>query len=133
MKNEYDDIINLPCPEPKNRKRMPIENRAAQFAPFAALTGYEGAIDETKRLTEERRILDDSEVSIIEDKLYMIVRGELPPEVKILYFKEDEKKEGGKYIELKGEIKSFDEINNILNMTSGEKIHFSDIYEIESL
>lgn len=130
MRGEYDDIINLNPPEPKNRKRMPLESRAAQFAPFAALTGYEWAIDETSRLTEEKRILDESEISLIEDVLYSIVNENSHRSVKIIYFKEDERKEGGKYLEIIGRVKCFDEINKILKMESGEEIDFWDIYEI---
>lgn len=131
MRGEYDDIINLNPPEPKNRKRMPLESRAAQFAPFAALTGYESAIDETSRITEERRILDESEIELIEDTLYSILNGNDKSDVKIIYFKEDAKKEGGQYLKISGRIKSFDEINNILKMESGEEIIFSDIYELD--
>ena len=96
---KYDDIINLPHFEPKYHTRMSIYNRSAQFAPFAALTGYNEAIVETARLTDKKIELDD----YLKDNLNMdlqIINDHIKDNitVSILYFKKDNRKDGGKYL-----------------------------------
>lgn len=106
--------------------------RAAQFSPFAALTGYEDIISETARLTDERVELSDEYREAIERKLQKIYDNlEEDPEVNIVYFSADEKKSGGKYITVSGRIKYVDEIERTIAMRGGEKIYIDDIYGVE--
>ena len=99
MNNRYDEIINLPHHVSKTRPQMPMSDRAAQFAPFAALTGYESAIKETGRLTDEKIDLDEEALTALDMK-YQILMDTFDdaPEVTITFFQPDERKAGGKYI-----------------------------------
>jgi hypothetical protein len=132
MKNSYDDIISLPHHISTTRSRMPVSDRAAQFSPFAALTGYEAAVKETARLTDKQVDLDEDSKAILEMKL-QILAAELSkqPEVKITYFQTDAKKDGGKYIDTIGIIKKIDELDKALLMMDGTKIAIELIFEIE--
>ncbi|MFG6319323.1 MAG: hypothetical protein K1W33_05650, partial [Clostridia bacterium] len=104
--NKYDDIINLPHYISKKHPQMSIEARAAQFAPFAALTGHSEAIRETARLTDERIEIDEDLKVIIDSKLRMIQKKiSLKPTVSITYFVPDEKKKGGEYVTIVGNVK----------------------------
>ena len=95
---KYDDIINLPHPVSKKHPQMPLLDRAAQFAPFAALTGYGEALTETARLTDTKIELDEGEIERINAKInYLIDNLETAPTVEITYFVPDKKKKGGKY------------------------------------
>lgn len=98
MNNRYDEIINLPHHVSKTRPQMPMSDRAAQFAPFAALTGYDSAIKETGRLTDERIELDEEALTALDMK-YQLLMDALneAPKVTITYFQPDERKAGGKY------------------------------------
>lgn len=99
MNNRYDEIINLPHHISKTRPQMPMSDRAAQFAPFAALTGYDSAIMETGRLTDERIELDEEALTALDMKYQLLMDAfEDAPEVTITYFQPDERKAGGKYI-----------------------------------
>lgn len=129
--NNYDDIINIKHFEPKH-KRMSRYNRAAQFAPFAALTGYEDSIKETARLTSKKIEIDESKKELLDFKLQLLKQNiKNKPLVKIMYFIKDNKKSGGSYEEIIGNITKIDEykkniiINNI-------KINFNDIIDINS-
>ena len=104
--HKYDDIINLPHPTSARHPRMPLEDRAAQFAPLAALTGHEAAIKETARLTDEQEILSNDVVAVLSDKLNVIAEnlGTDQP-VDIAYFVPDEKKTGGAYVTYSGIVK----------------------------
>ena len=130
--HKYDDIINLPCPTSRNHPRMPLEDRAAQFAPFAALTGHEAAIKETARLTDEKEILSDEIISILNDKLNVIAKN-LGTEqtVQITYFVPDEKKSGGAYVTHSGIVRKLDLYEHILIMTDGTVIPIGQISKIE--
>ena len=105
---DYKDIINLPHPEPVGHPRMSMEKRAAQFSPFAALTGYEEAIQETERLTEERIILDEDELEMLDEQMGEIMSMEEQPKVTITYFIPDGRKEGGRYETVTGRISRID-------------------------
>ena len=129
--NEYKDIINLPRFEPKYHQRMTIYNRSAQFAPFAALTGYEDAIIETSRLTDEKIELDDNIKENINMKLLDIKDNINTIEVKILYFKKDNKKKGGEYLEHIGKIKKIDIVNKELIFQNGLIIKIDDLVKID--
>ena len=129
----YDDIINLPCPTSKRHPRMAMIDRAAQFAPFAALTGYDDAICETGRLTGTKLDLSDETKERIDIKInYLIENMEENPEVIITYFVPDKKKAGGEYVTITDTIKKIDQYEHILIMESGVKISLFEILSIES-
>ena len=127
---KYDDIINLERPESKYPK-MSKEMRAAQFAPFAALTGYEEAVKETARLTDNKRNLSDGMLEVIGSRLYYIKENIMNiNEVKVKYFVKDKKKSGGKHLIKVGYIKKVDDVYNKLYFKDGLVILFDDIVEI---
>ena len=129
--DNYEDIINLPHYEPKNHPRMSIESRAAQFAPFAALTGYGDLVKETARLTDTRIELDEEEKNIVNNKL-QILQSKIKelPQATITYFIPDKKKVGGKYVTTTGNIKKIDEYKGLIILTNKEEIMISEIIEI---
>lgn len=129
----YDDIINLPHYESTKHPRMSALNRAAQFSPFAALTGHEAAINETARLTNTRLELDEDRKEELDEQLQIIREHiSLEPEVAITYFVPDTQKEGGSYLQVIGIIKKLDDINHKIMMKNGTVIPINDIFEIES-
>lgn len=130
MTENYDDIINLARPETKNREHMSRLNRAAQFAPFAALTGYAAAVSETGRPTEKKRELSSDEIAILERRINFLIENGINEKIKIKYFKKDERKSGGKYLEIEDSFKKFDDINLVLTLESGLNISFYDLYYI---
>ena len=128
----YADIINLPHHELKTRQRMPFNNRAATFSPFAALTGYDDAVKETARLTSEQIELDEGAKEILNDKLRIAAdKADQEPEIKVTYFLPDKKKDGGAYITIKAVIKRIDEYERLVVFTDKSTIPIDDIYEIE--
>ena len=130
--DKYDDIINLPHPTSMRHPRMPLEDRAAQFAPFAALTGHEAAIKETARLTDEKENLSDEVIAILNDKLNIIAENlGTDQTVDITYFVPDEKKTGGAYVTYSGIVKKIDLYEHILIMTDKTVIPIGQISEIE--
>ena len=129
--NDYSDIINMPHHESAVYNRMPTINRAAQFAPFAALTGYEDAIEETGRITTKRKDIDEYLKAEINEKLNYIVRVKEPvSDVCIIYFKSDLKKNGGKYVQSKGTIQKID-VNKRIIILNDLQIKIEDITSIE--
>ncbi len=130
---KYADIIGLPHHNSPTRPRMSIAARAAQFAPFAALTGYGAAVDETSRLTDDRIVLDDNAKAMLDGKLQIIAEhiGDLP-EVTITYFEPDKKKAGGAYRSVTGQVKEIDEYERIVRLCDGMKIPIEQIYGIVS-
>lgn len=133
MSGSYDDIINLPHHTSSTHQRMPRENRAAQFAPFAALTGYDTAISETARLTDAQKVLDDSAIADLGIKLSLLSeRLDECQEVAIIYFQPDAKKDGGAYITVMGALKKIDEYERTLVFMDGKTVAFDDVLEIES-
>lgn len=128
--NKYDDIINLPRYEIKH-KRMSIESRSAQFAPFSALTGYEDEVRETGRVTDNKIELDDEQKQIINNKLlYVLINND--SEVTITYFVRDLKKSGGKYVDKTGYIKKIDRIKQLIIFTDKTQIVIDDIINVSS-
>ena len=129
--SNYEDIINLERPISKKHGKMSIGDRVAQFAPFAALTGFGAVIKETARLTDSKIELDEEEKQILNQKL-QIIKSKLTemPFITLTYFEKDLLKEGGKYINLTGNIKKIDEYNQEIVMTDGTKIRIEDIIEI---
>ncbi|MFZ2414042.1 MAG: hypothetical protein WAW16_07475 [Candidatus Cryosericum sp.] len=133
MMGPYDDIINLPHHVSTSRPRMSVLDRAAQFSPFAALTGFEDAVEETARLTDERADLDEDAKAALNVRLLMIQEQlDDQPQVFITYFKPDDKKTGGAYITAKGCVKTIDEYERTVVMKDGARIPVNDIIKIDS-
>lgn len=127
MSGPYDDIINLPHPTSERHPRMPMAARAAQFSPFAALTGYEDAVHETARLTSSRAELTEEEKSILDVKLQRLLPG---TKAAFTFFRSDGKKEGGAYLTASGIIKRIDSCSREVVLTNGQKIFVDDILQI---
>ncbi len=133
MKNPYEDILHLPRPVSSTRPQMPIADRAAQFSPFAALTGHGAAIRETARLTDRRRELSEDEQTALGDKLTMLAEiASEHPVVSVTYFQADEKKDGGSYVAAAAAVKKIDEYERVIILMDGTRIPIGDISEIES-
>lgn len=131
MKDNYQDIINLEHYELKH-PRMSRYNRASQFAPFAALTGYFEKVKEVARLTSQKIELDDGLKEIINYKLNQLNKViKLKPEVEVTYFVADTKKEGGEYLTKKARIKRIDFINRFIKFADNEKIIIDEIISIK--
>lgn len=129
----YDDIIGLPHPTSAAHPRMSMTARAAQFSPFAALTGYDAAIRETARLTLERIELDEDSKAWLDAKQQLLLcRIGEHPEVTVTYFVPDEKKSGGAYVTVTGNVKRIDTCARSMVMTDGTAIGLDDILEMES-
>ncbi|MDD6879441.1 MAG: hypothetical protein PUD59_04370 [bacterium] len=126
--DKYEDIINLPHYEPIH-PRMSMSNRAAQFAPFSALTGYDEEVKETSRITNSKIELSEEEISIINNKI-LELENDLSKEVIINYFVPDKYKKGGHYNQIKGCIKKIDIYNNVIVMDNKIKIEFKNILNI---
>lgn len=133
MKDQYDDIINLPHHVSKTRPQMSMVDRAAQFSPFAALTGYDAAIKETGRLTDEKVNLSEEEKEALDRKQQILMEwlGDHPA-LTITFFVPDEKKAGGAYMTKSGNLKKIDEFERVMLLTDGTKIPLDDVVEIES-
>ena len=129
---EYDDIINLPHHVSKNHPPMPMMNRAAQFAPFAALTGYDAVINETGRLTVGFIELDENKKEQLNRRIAELMETiDEQPSVTITFFKPDERKSGGSYFTVSGQLKKVDEFNQILVMEDDMVIPFNCIFDIQ--
>ena len=126
--NKYLDIINLPHYVSKKHKHMSIHDRAAQFAPFSALTGYDDQIEESARITSKKVILDDEKKEEISNKLNSIKKD---TNVSIKYFLKDKYKDGGKYITYKGTIRRIDKVNMKIIFKDKKIINIEDILDIE--
>lgn len=131
--HKYDDIIHLPHHVSETRARMPLIDRAAQFSPFAALTGYDTAVQETARLTDHELELDETQKELISAQLYLLQEQlDSDPEISVVYFVPDEKKAGGAYRTASGKIKKIDDYEQILLLRDGTAIPFARIYQIQS-
>lgn len=140
MKSEepggYDDIINLPHPVSKRHPQMPLSDRAAQFAPFAALTGHDEAIRETARLTDSFVELDEEQREKLDQRLQMLL-AEMradplrTPEIKVTYFQPDEKKDGGAYVSVSGSVKKVDGYRRQIRFTDGTALPMENLVSIE--
>lgn len=131
MTDNYKDIMNLPHPTSKTRPRMTRYNRAAQFSPFAALTGYEEAVKETARFTDEKAELDEDHIAVINDKLNIALeKKEQTPVVTITFFRYDSRKKGGEYLTVTGVLKGIDEVNHTVTLKDGTTIPINLIYDI---
>ena len=129
----YEDIVNLPRPISKKHPQPTMSDRAARFAPFAAITDYEAMVLEEARETEERIVPDENALSLLNEKLNILQ--EFPDkisEIKVTYFVPDKKKSGGAYVTVKGSVKKIDAYKKILIMRDEKKIPIEDISKIES-
>lgn len=132
MADNYKDIINLPHYTSKTRPRMSVYNRAAQFSPFAALTGHEEAVKETARFTYEQSELDEYHIAVINDKLNIAIeKKEDSPILSITFFKPDTRKKGGEYVTVSGVIRRVDEVSRNVVLEDGTAIPVELIYDIE--
>ena len=132
MNNKYDDMLHMPHHVSKTHPRMSMHNRAAQFSPFAALTGFESIIQETSRQTMQRIELDESAKEALDKKLQRLLQVlHVHPQISITFFKTDEKKDGGAYICITGTIKKIDGYGDNLIMTDGTQIPISEITSLQ--
>lgn len=129
---DYSDIIGLPHHTSPKHPRMPSADRAAQFAPFSALTGYGDVIDETARLTDSRLILSEESKALLDLKQRLLAElSESHPEIVVTYFEDDSRKCGGAYRTHVGNLKRVDEAEGGLLFCDGVKIPFERIYGID--
>ena len=129
---KYDDIINMPHHRSTKHPHMSMIDRAAQFSPFAALTGHDAAIKETARLTVEKLELTEGSKATIDAKLQIImdaIRGQ--PEITVTYFKPDERKDGGAYLQITRKVKKIDVIERTIIFTDRSAVPVEDILDIE--
>ena len=129
MRGKYDDIINLPHHTSTKHPRMTRTARAAQFAPFAALTGLDDEMEETARLTDKKITLDEQQKQVINRELLFIKNNpqrDIP--VNVTFFKSDGRKDGGAYIEKEVRIKKIDEINRKLILSDYSEIKIDDLF-----
>ena len=133
ISHKYDDIINLPHHVSKKHPQMSLHDRAAQFSPFAALTGHKAAINETARLTDEKQILSEDVIAKLNEQLNLIKENiGTNQTVTITYFVPDDKKSGGAYISNTGVVNKIDEYNRTVIMTDKTVIPIEQISEMQS-
>ena len=128
ISHQYDDIIDIPHHVSAKHPQMPMMNRAAQFSPFSALAGYEAAVDEAARLTDQKLELSEDRITAISEALAALKPGDT---VNVTYFVKDARKDGGKYITTGGEVEKISAYEELLLMRDGTEIPFDDIFSIE--
>ena len=129
----YEDIVNLPRPVSKKHPQPPLSERAARFAPFAAITGYEEMVLEEARVTEEKIELDECALILLDKKLNILQNYlSQSPKITVTYFVPDKKKTGGAYRTIIGTAKRIDQYKKLLIMNDDRKIQIEDIYKLES-
>lgn len=134
MSKSYEDILHLPRPIAKGRPSMPIADRAAQFSPFAALTGYGEAIDETIRDTTEQCFLSEEEIAALNAQLVDLQKKcQERPTIQVTHFVPDAKKEGGAYKKSTLQLKKIDDYSQTLIGTKGEKIPFTSLIHLQEI
>ncbi len=131
MKTPYDDIIDLPHHVSRRHPQMSLYNRAAQFAPFAALSGHDDAIEETARLTEARRELTQGERDILNRKLHWLLQRDDNPVIDITYFQPDKRKSGGRYCTVTGTVKKVDHAEGRIVMADRTAIQFDAVSDMQ--
>lgn len=132
MNDNYEDIIHLPHPNSKRHPRMSMLNRAAQFAPFAALTGYGNVITESARLTEDQISLEEDDQKRLNRTLANLLEESPHPYIAVRYFKPDRRKQGGSYEQYVGTLKRIDDYEQLLLFTTGKRIPLSAVVDIRS-
>lgn len=130
MNDKYEKIINLPHHVSMTRDPMPKADRAAQFAPYSALSGYEDAVEETARLTDGRIELDEYEKDKINATLLMLLSSPIGTKAKITFFRPDDRKNGGAYVTVSGELDFIDEVKRELTLVGYYPINLDDIIEV---
>ena len=133
-RDNYEDIIHLPRPVSKNHPPMPLRDRAAQFMPFAALTGYDAEIRESARLTEEEADLSEDLQVELNEKMALLqadLQEGRQPQITVTYFQPDEKKSGGAYIVREGTVKKVDTYSGTMLLTDETRIPLSGIFDME--
>ena len=134
MSGKYDDLISLPHPTSRKYPRMSAMDRAAQFSPFAALTGYEETIEETGRLTDQPiELWEDARIELDRRQQILLENCDKAAEVTIRYFHPDRQKDGGAYVTARGILKKVDPIEQILLLQDGTKIFMESVISLESL
>ncbi len=132
---KYGDIIDLPHHVSAKRGHMSLYDRAAQFSPFAALTGYGDAIAEEDRQTTGR-IVDEEKLDSLNEKIHYLMETLSSGhnmddiETEVIYFIPDERKDGGSYDSIRGKLKRIDEIRRKMIFSDGSAVSFDDIYDI---
>jgi len=132
MTGQYEDIIHLPYPVTSKRKRMSMIDRAAQFSPFAALVGYDDAIEETARLTGQRIELDENEKYMLDIRQqHLLTLLPQRPQVTVTYFSPDDRKEGGEYVTITGRLKSILPHADTMILSDGTRICLKDVIALD--
>lgn len=130
--NKYDRIINQQHHVSERHPKLSKASYAAQFSPFAALTGYDGIVAETARLTDERVELGETDMEILSDKLQILNdRFKEQPEITVTYFKPDDRKAGGAYLQKTAHIKRIDDVERLLHFTDGSNLPIDDITDLQ--
>ena len=130
--HKYDDMLHLPHHVSKTRRQMPRLERAAQFSPFAALTGYDATIQEAGRLTDSQASLTESSKEQLDEKLSRILQViNHQPEVTVTYFEPDLRKEGGAYVRVTGRVKKVDGCTQVMILTDGTELPLADILDLD--
>ena len=128
----YADIINLPHPVSRRHPQMSMADRAAQFSPFAALTGYEAAVEETARLTQTKVEMTEDKKQMLDEKLHLLLdSAHHPPAVRITYFVPDARKGGGSYETVTGCVRGIDPLGQYLILTDKRTVPLEDLWELE--
>ena len=129
--HKYDDIIHLSRPVSGRRARMSDYDRAAQFSPFAALTGFDAAIEETGRLTDSRIELDEGGKQLLDEQMRAVLDAiDTKPKVTVTWFRYDERKAGGTYVTTTGHVKKIDTHTGYILLTSGETIPLGEVFSV---
>ena len=132
MDKKYAAIAGVPHHVSRVHPQMSMEDRAAQFSPFAALTGYGDVILETQRLTDEKVELDEEALALLDEKYQMLMRRmDEHPVVQITYFQPDERKEGGAYVTVTGVVRRVDDVMKKITMQDGNEIEMGKILNVE--
>lgn len=132
--HQYNDIINLPHHISKNRPQMSLRDRAAQFAPFAALTGYDEAVRETARLTDRKEELSDEDIALLNQQIQLLIENiKSHPQVKITYFVPDERKDGGRYETITATVRRIDTFEKLIVFDDKTKLSIDQISNIQIL
>ena len=131
MSGKYDDIIGMPHHTSPRHPRMSMRDRAAQFAPFSALTGYGDVVDETARLTDGRIVLTEDAKALLDFKQRLLQeRIDTKPEITVTYFVKDARKSGGSYQTVRGRLLRFDDVERTLVLDGGRRINAQDVIAI---
>lgn len=129
--HKYDDIIHLSRPVSGKWARMSGYDRAAQFSPFAALTGFDAAIEETGRLTDSRIELDEGGKQLLDEQMRAVLEViDTQPKVTVTWFQYDERKAGGAYVSTTGHVKKIDTYTQQILFTNGERIPLGEVFSV---